>query len=241
MKKYFLSLLVVFVFISANAQQIEDNENGTWATLVNKFKVTEKLYVLNVLQWRLVDDLNYTRIFIVEPSVNYKFTDRITAGVGLDFSNFSFVGIRPPGVDYEHRLQQMIMLTSKYGKVNMNQRFMFEERFLVSNNGDHFYANRFRYRIGVSLNILKFKNNKYLFGTLTDEVRIRFAGGVSSPNFDQNNFVVGLGYKLLENSTIHMGYGRNYYNAGNGDYWGDHIFNIMFSYNFDFTKKKFYK
>ena len=123
----------------------------------------------------------------------------------------------------------------------MNQRFMFEERFIKRNSGENDYLNRFRYRINLDFNLLKFNNNKYLMGRISDEIRICFTEGINDPNFGQNNFAALAGYPLLNNSKIYLGYGRNYYNAGGDNYWGDHILNVAFSYDFDFTKKEFYK
>lgn len=242
MKKYFLSLLFLLVVFSLKAQEIEDNENGAWFTAVNSFKFTEKLSVVSIVQWRLVEKMDYTRVFLIMPFVNYKFNNKISAGVGYNYSNYSLVGIKPPGIDYETRFWQHVSLFSSLGKVKMSQRFMFEERFKVNWNDEDSYANRFRYRINFDFNLFKFKNNKYLLGQVSEELRIRFGGGgVSDPTFDQNNFVASVGYKLLPNSKLYVGYGRNYYNAGNDVYWGDHTFNTVFSYNFDFIKKKFYK
>ncbi len=241
MKKIlFVTLFFVTIFKSI-AQEIENNELGTWFTIANNFKITEKFYATSVVQWRLVDFLSYTRIFITEPSLNYKFSDKITAGLGYNYSNYSLVGIRPPLLDYENRFTQHITLFSAFGKLKMNQRFMFEERFLKANTGSDVYANRFRYRLNFDFNIFKFNNDKYLLGKVLDEIRIRFTEGINDPNFGQNNLAALVGYPLLNNSNIYLGYGRNYYNAGGENYWGDNILNVSFSYNFDFTKKEFYK
>ena len=118
----------------------------------------------------------------------------------------------------------------------MSQRFMLEQRYLKKLNGSELYQNRFRYRINIDFNIAKFKNGKHLLGKVSEELRLRFASGFDEPQFDQNNFGVFLGYKLLDNSKIYAVYQRNYYNLG--DYWGDHLLHLMFTYDFDFTKKK---
>jgi hypothetical protein len=234
MKKVIFLLILILSINNSKAQEIETNESGTWLTLVNKFQFSEKLYVSNILQWRLVDFLTYTRMFIEEPTLNYRFSKFVTAGLGYNYTNYSFAGIRPPAVNYENRFTQHITLYSTLGKAKMSQRFMFEERYLTKNNGDKFYANRFRYRIRLDFNLVQFNNEKYLLGKVGDEIRIRFTEGVSDPTFDQNNFIALLGYPLLENSKLYIGYGRNYYNIGG--YWGDNILNIMFNYDFDFSK-----
>lgn len=241
MKKYILSLLLVIVLSNLNAQEVTNNESGTWATAINKFKFSEKISFVSVIQWRFVDNMEYTRIFLTMPFINYKFSNKISAGLGYAYVNYSLAGIRPPTLDYENRFWQYFTLYSTLGKVKMNQRFMFEERFKTRLSNENSYSNRLRYRINVDFNLLKFKNNKYLLGRVSEELRIRFNSGISDPNFDQNNFIASLGYQLFDNSKLYLGYRRDYYNAGNGIYWGDNVFDVWFSYNFDFTKKKFYK
>ncbi|SNR55752.1 Protein of unknown function [Lutibacter agarilyticus] len=241
MKRYVLSLLFVLQFFVVQAQEVQNNEGGSWFTVVNKFKFSERVSAVSVVQWRFVERLKYTRIFLVMPFINYKFSNKISAGVGYNYSNYSIAGIHPPSLDYENRIWQHVTLFSALGKVKMNQRFMFEERFKTKLNNEEAYANRFRYRMNFDFNILKFKNNNYLLGNLSEEIRIRFTEGIGDPNFDQNNFVVSLGYQLLDNSKLYIGYRHDYYNAGNGVYWADNVFNVVYNYNFDFTKKKFYK
>lgn len=147
--------------------------------------------------------MKYTRIFLVVPFINYKFNNKISVGVGYNYTNYSAAGIHPPSLDYENRIWQHVSLFSSLGKVKMSHRFIFEERFKTKLNNEEACANRFRYRMNFDFNILKFKNNKYLLGNLSEEIRIRFTEGIGDPNFDQNNFVASLGYQLLDNSKLY--------------------------------------
>lgn len=235
MKKYILVCLFIFTVQLVDSQEIKNNETGSWYTIVNKFKFTDKFYVSNVAQIRLVDFVEKTRIFLIAPGLNYKLGKTATASAGYMYLNFSQEGIRIPSVDYENRFYEAVSFSSTFGKIKMNQRFMLEQRYLTKLNGSELYQNRFRYRINLDFNIAKFKNGKHLLGKVSEELRLRFASGFDEPKFDQNNFGVFLGYKLLDNSKIYAGYQRNYYNLG--DYWGDHLLHLMFTYDFDFTKK----
>lgn len=237
MKKVLIGVLFILAVNNISGQEQANNEDGSWFTFVNKFKVTEKLYFLNVTQWRQVDFASSNRIFLVMPSVNYKFNKKIGGGIGFTYVNFNQVGIRTPSLDYENRFWQHVTLYSTFEKIKMNQRFMLEERWKKSLSGKESYSNRFRYRIILDRNLVKFKNDKYLLGRLCNEFRVRFGSGFNEPEFDQNNFSVLIGYKVLENSKLYLGYGRNYYKSGNGTYWGDHLLHVNFSYDFDLRKK----
>lgn len=229
-------------FLSLNssiAQEIETNETGSWYTLINKFKASDKFYFSLVSQLRLVDFAQTARIFIISPGVNYKMSKSLTGSAGYMYLNFHQEGIRITSLDYENRIWEAISYSSTLGKVKVNQRLMLEQRYFTRVNETTAYRNRIRYRINLDFNLFKFKNDKYLLGKVSEEIRIRSKSGFSEPQFDQNNFGVFLGYKLLDNSKIYVGYQRDYYQIP--DYWGDNLLHIMFSYNFDFTKRKFYK
>jgi len=239
MKKYFLICLFTIIFQNINAQENKTNETGSWYTLVNKFKITEKLYVSNVTQFRLVNFIEDTRIFLVVPGLNYKLGKGVTASAGYMYLNFNEEGIRIPAVKHENRIWEAVSFSSSFGKIKVNQRFMLEQRYLTKLDGSQIYQNRFRFRINLDFNLFKLKNDKYILGKVSEEIRIRSKSGFNEPAFDQNNFGVFLGYQLLDNSKIYAGYQRNYYKIP--DYWGDHLLHIMFTYDFDFTKKKFWK
>jgi hypothetical protein len=236
MKKYLFGLLLTLSLNNISAQEIDTNETGSWYTLANKFKVTEKFYFSNVIQLRLVDFAENTRIFLVAPGANYKIGKSLTASAGYMYLNFHQEGIREPSVDYENRVWEAVSLSSTFGKIKMNQRLMFEQRNFSKINGTTAYSNRFRYRINLDFNLFKLKNDKYILGKISEELRIRTGSGINEPEFDQNNFGLFLGYKLLDNSKVYVGYQRDYYKIP--DYWGDHLLHIMVTYDFDFTKKK---
>jgi len=239
MKKYFLICLFSIIFQNINAQENKTNEAGSWFTLVNKFKITDKLSVSNITQIRLVNFIEDSRIFLLAPGVNYKLGKVVTASAGYMYLNFNEEGIRVPGVDLENRIWEAVSFSSSIWKIKMKQRFMLEQRFLSRRNGSEFYQNRFRYRLNLDFNLFKLKNDKYILGKISEEIRIRSRPGYNEPEFDQNNFGVFLGYQLLDNSKIYAGYQRNYYKIP--DFWGDNVLHVIFTYDFDFTKKKFWK
>lgn len=240
MKKitYLLIAVTVLVSIQSFAQTSKSNEPGSWFTMTNKFQITDNLYFLNVAQVRQVDFIKDTRIWLVMPTLNYKPTSNMIIGAGYAYLDFLQKGIRIPTLNFEHRAVEHLTLLSKFGNTKMNQRFMFEQRWKTNLAHKTSYANRFRYRINVDFNLIPLKNNKYILARLSEELRIRFKSGFNSPEFDQNNFMALLGYKLWDNSKIYAGYGRDIYKSGNGSYWGDHLLQVWFNYDFDLRKKK---
>lgn len=241
MKNRLIYLTLVFTLLISSqsiGQSTESNEAGSWYTMTNKFQITDDIYFLNVAQLRQVEFIDHTRIWLLMPTINYKPTSNVIVGAGYAYLDFLQEGIRPPTLDFEHRAVEHITLLSKFGNIKMNQRFMFEQRWKTNLNHETSYANRFRYRINLDAKLIPLSNNKYILGRLSEELRMRFKSGFNAPEFDQNNFMALLGYELLPNSKIYMGYGRNLYQSGNGSYWGDHLLHVWFNYDFDLRKKK---
>lgn len=247
MKKIIFVLTFLTAINSTNAQTEILKETGSWVTFTNKVKLSEKWSFGNISQMRRVDFMDKINISVVKPSLNYKLNKNITVGVG-----YMFLRLFPNGVNHssikknESRFWQHITLNMATKKIKFYNRFIFEARFkdiintkVTPNVIDgSYYAQRFRYRILSTFNLFKLKNNKYILGKISNEVRIKFKTGLSHPDFDQNNIYAYLGYQLLENSKVWIGFGRNYFRINSEKYTKEAILQLGLSYDFDLTKKK---
>ena len=248
MKRRRLLVLLFFLIglVRLDAQTTILKDNGSWLTFSSKITITNKLYISNVIQQRRVGFLSNTQGFLFTPSINYYLSKNVSVGAGyLHYTYFPNGSSHASIKKEEDRFFQHISFGSTIGKVKMNQRFMFEERVvdLINTNvspniieGTR-YVNRFRYRTLATLNLYKLKNNKYLLGRLSNEIRIRFSTGIKAPDFDQNNFAALVGYKLLNNSSIWIGYGNYYFRKNSTNYVSNHLLHVNLSYNFDIRKK----
>ena len=246
--KYIISTLFILITINTlNAQTEVFKDNGTWFTLINKIKVSEKFYTTNVIEQRRVGFLKNTQAFLIAPSINYKVTKNVSFGAGFMHYTYFPNGVLPASIKKEEtRFFQNLTLNSTVGNFKISNRFRFEERVIEVINttinpniidGEK-HVNRFRYRIQATTNLVKLKNETFIMGKLSNEIRIRFGTGISEPDFDQNNFAALLGYKLLPNSTIWVGYGRYYFRKNSSLYNANNILHINLSYDFDLTKRK---
>ena len=86
--------------------------------------------------------------------------------------------------------------------------------------------------------IVNLKNDRFLLGKVSNELRIRFKSGLSEPDYDQNNFRIYTGYQLLDNSSIWLGYGRDYYKVNSDLFVANDIFMVTVNYDFDLRRKK---
>ncbi|UMB59248.1 DUF2490 domain-containing protein [Lutibacter sp. A80] len=246
--KYIVSILFILISLNyTNAQTKILKDNGAWLTLTNKIKISEKISISNVTQQRRVNFLKNTQGFLYSPSINYKISNRVTVGAGFMHYKYFTNGVSHASINKdEYRYYQDVTVNSMLGNFKINNRFRFEERVIDLINANvtpnvidgSKYVNRFRYRIQATTNLVKLKNNTFILGKLSNETRIRFAGGgINEPDFDQNNFAALLGCKLLTNSTVWIGYGRYYYKIDASHYVSNNILHVNLSYNFDLTKK----
>jgi len=247
MKKITIVLFILFAVNTISAQTEILKDNGSWLTLVSSTKLSEKLNFTFLTQQRRVGFLENTQGFLYTPSISYKLTNNVSVGAGYLFYRYYTEGALHASINRdENRLFQFIALNTKAGKFKISQRFMFEERVVDHINSNvspnviegNTYVNRIRYRVQATTNLFKLKNEKYIMGKLSNEVRVRFRGGMAEPDFDQNNFEALLGYNVLSNSTIWVGYGRYYYKKNSTLYVLNNLLHVTLSYNFDITKKK---
>lgn len=209
--------------------------------------MSDTFYLDNLFQFRRVDFFEYSKIFFDRIGVNYKPNDNLILGAGYFYLESHAYGTFHPEITRrEHRFWEALTLKTKMGKTQLANRFIFEQRFrerIVDHDGtseiDGFvYVQRFRYRLQANFNVLKLKNNKYILGQVADEIRVRFSRGLSDPDFDQNNFDVFLGYQLLDNSKVWLGYSLNYYKINSSNFLAENTLRVNFSYDFDFRKNK---
>lgn len=248
MKTIRLTILIFIILNSLNAQTTVLKDKGSWLTLTNNFKLSNKFSVSNVTQLRTVDFIQKNQAFLIQPGVSYKLNKNISVAAGyLLYTYYPNGAAHAPIKKYENRIWQNLVVNSTLGNLKLNQRFVFEQRFkdvIVQNNDNEYsidgvsYSQRIRYRLEVTANLIKLHDDKIIYGKLSNETRIRFGTGLTTPDFDQNNFAALIGYQLIENSKIWVGYGRYYYKSNATKFISNDILQLTLSYDVDFTKKQ---
>ena len=72
MKKIAVLVLFSLVFKNSYSQTEVLKDQGSLLTLINKVKLSEKFYFVNVTQQRRVKFLKETQGYLYAPSINYK-------------------------------------------------------------------------------------------------------------------------------------------------------------------------
>jgi hypothetical protein len=243
MKKLFLVLL----FLSPNliAQNKILQEQGSWYSVNNKFKISDKFFFGNTFQMRRVDFADKVQVVLLKPSMNFRPSRKFSMGIGYTyFDSFPNGAYHASIKKNETRVWQYFTYHTFLGKSSFNHRFLFEERFkdvIDETQTPHVinstsYAQRFRYRATMAFNLFRLKSEKFMLGKISNELRIRFKNGLSLSDFDQNNFGTYLGYQLYDNSKLWLGYGRDIAKVNSDLFVSYHLLHLTWTYDFNLKK-----
>lgn len=199
-QKIIISLCAAMLTCKSSVAQ-EKNTLGSWNALKVKADLNNKWSVYSEFQLRSLsfynrfyyDEFKAGLTYSVTPSFN------ITAGTGfyntfkegVDYDNYS--------IQKEFRLWEQFVLEQKLAFVEVEHRARIEQRFKDK------YANRFRYRLNLSVPLNKKETGpKTLFASVYDEVF--FVD--ESPAFSRNRSFAGLGYIFSEHFSLQSGWLR---------------------------------
>ncbi len=194
------TLLPALLATSALWGQTTTNVNGWWVfTGDHKFTEGSRWGLHLEGQWRRHDVIMNPQQLLLRPGINFEINKTFEVGAGYAYVPTYRYGEFPLAASFtEHRLWQNLIVRNKLGKVNLQNRFRFEQRWLGPRIG---YENRFRHLIRATIPIAQ---PWYL--TAYNEVFIpttpeRF------PNFaDQNRLAALVGKRFHPHWRAEAGY-----------------------------------
>lgn len=204
--------------ISAQSTRLTVHEKIGWYNYFGTFKLSEKVGLHTEYQWRRENYISNWQQSLLRVGVNYQVNPRVLFRIGYAWvETFAYgeLPINSLGKDFsEHRIFQMIQFSHKEGRLDLQHRFMLEQRFIgkynsiLSEKEDEFQLlNRMRYmfRFQIHLKGVEIVNcTPYL--AVYDEVFIGFGKNVAANIFDQNRIGVLLGYKFSKKLKVEAGY-----------------------------------
>ncbi|MBZ5856304.1 DUF2490 domain-containing protein [Flavihumibacter profundi] len=216
----FLALSVFLIGNKAYSQIPRVTESNTiaWFQLNTELQFNKK--------WGLHIDLNSRRVDFVQDNMqtlfrtglNFRPSEKILLRAGIANAHNTPYGTYPInkyGKPFDEiRLFQMVGLADKIGPVELNHRFMLEQRWLekyskpeLDKPDGYTYLNRLRYLLRLQMPFKKnAKQQKYPYLTMYDEVMICFGNEVNANIFDQNRFAILAGFRFNSVARIEAGY-----------------------------------
>jgi hypothetical protein len=228
MRKYKVNVckIVGYVFIVssfwtgvwAQNNRISTKDNIAWYNAFLAVKLPNKFGIHGEYQWRRVDFGDQWQQSLLRTGVNYNFNERVQFRIGYAWVETFAYGEHPINVFgknfTEHRSFQMVQLQQKEGRVELQHRFMLEQRFvgkydhITGINEDEFlFMNRLRYMLRVQLPLKGTTIvNKTPYMAVYNELFIGFGQNVNANVFDQNRFGLLFGYRFNDTWRLEAGY-----------------------------------
>lgn len=254
LKLNILLLILISNFSFSQNNRLNTHETIGWYGFFGTFKLNEKIGLHTEYQWRREDLITNWQQGLLRLGINYQYNPRVLLRLGyahIETFPYGEIPINGMGKDFtEHRIFQMLQLSSKEGIIDFSHRFMLEQRFVgkYSNSTleteDEFpLLNRLRYMLRLQIPLKgKEIKDKIPYLAVYDEILIGFGENVNANVFDQNRIGVLLGYKFNKNLRFEGGYinqivqfGRQINGKSIFQYNQGIILNL--NYNFDLSKR----
>lgn len=208
MIRILLSLFVVLLSIQVLAQ--ERNQTGAWYMYFWSAKIKESGFGFQgdaqYRNWNLAGDLEQL-LLRAGPTYSPKGTKaKFTIGYGYVLSGG--YGIEDNSTTQEHRIYQEALLPHKVGnRVYLTHRYRFEQRFVQ----DQDFRMRVRYNLFLNVPFNKPEMNKgAVYLALYNEVFVNTSKNIGQGRtvsiFDRNRLYGAVGYHILNNVKVQLGY-----------------------------------
>lgn len=205
MSRLLLLLLVSLPFF-ASAQ---DSELGNWMIYFGNKKIDSKWNLHHEVQYRNYNAIGDLEQLLIRAGLGYNLTENnnnILLGYGyIRSENYLAGDDEKVGVD-EHRIYQQFITKQAIGRVNVQHRYRFEQRFVESD-----FRVRFRYFLALSLplNHPKLQDNTFYLSAYNEI----FLDTDQNP-YDRNRLYGGLGYRLNSSVRFELGYMNQFLSGG---------------------------
>ena len=198
--KAILSLLFVMsICLSVKAQE---SDLGNWLIYFGNKKIDSKWNWHHEVQYRNYNAIGDLEQLLLRTGIGYNLTENnnnLLMGYGFIHSQ-NYLNNSPEkfNVD-EHRIFQQFITRQSFGRVNLQHRYRFEQRWIEESDF------RLRFRYFLSLNIALNNNDiidKTWYASIYNEIFLNNERVV----FDRNRLYLGIGYFLNKNIRFELGY-----------------------------------
>jgi Protein of unknown function (DUF2490) len=194
------------------------HQQALWLTLNEEHRVSERTSLWFDGSWRRMGVGAEPQQLLLRPGIIRTLAPNVRVGAGYTYVATAPYGELPAAnPTREHRLWQDLRLTATYGKVNVTQRYRWEQRWLapvVSKDlGDFVYQQRARYMVRAQAPLgARTYHTRPITWYLQEEMLLPVGHDGAAGRFAQNRFLLGLGFPLTPRQRLDVGY-QNLWNA----------------------------
>lgn len=192
MKKFICTLGIALISLSAFSQE---SGPGNWLIYIGSKQLNSKWNLHHEVQYRNYNAIGDLEQLLLRTGLGYNISEKSNLLLGYGYinsENYARNDEEKFTVE-EHRIFQQFITKQNIGKVALQHRYRFEQRFVESD-----FKTRFRYFLSMNIPL---KNPKYYLSAYNEI----FLNG-SSNIFDRNRVYGGLGYKIGKGIKLELGY-----------------------------------
>jgi hypothetical protein len=198
--------------------RLKDRNSIGWYNFFGTFATGTKTSIHTEYQWRRNNLLTDWQQSLLRVGINYQVNPKLQLRLGygwIETFPYGRYPINALGRDFtEHRLFQVATLTDKLGRVELQHRFMLEQRWLgrytspgLSKEDEYVFANRLRYLYRMQFPLKgKTIGDRTPYMAFFNEIFIGFGKNVNENVFDQNRTALLLGYRFNGQFRLEAGY-----------------------------------
>ena len=190
---------VLFLTANSNAQ---DSEVGNWFLYFGNQKINDRWNFHNEVQYRNYNFAGDLEQLLVRTGIGYNLTENnnnVLLGYGFIRTEPYIPLTDEKLVINEHRIFEQFITKQQFGRVNIQHRYRFEQRFIEDN-----FKMRVRYFLSLNVPINKKTMDKNaIYASAYNEI---FINTEAEPNFfDRDRIYGGLGYCFNKSLKMEVG------------------------------------
>tara|TARA_R110002073_G_scaffold6102_4_gene36978 strand:- start:1331 stop:2032 length:702 start_codon:yes stop_codon:yes gene_type:complete len=222
MKKKMNVVALILVLMLPLFSQSQNSDFGNWLIYIGNKKLNQKWNIHNEVQYRNYNAIGDLEQLLLRTGLGYTFNENknnVLLGYGYILSE-NYIGGTDEKVSVnEHRIFQQFTSKQNIGKVKLNHRYRFEQRFVESD-----FKMRFRYFLALNMPLSTKENglSKYYLSAY-NEIFLNTKSSI----FDRNRVYGGIGYTVNKNVRVEAGYMNQFFETTSRDQ-----FNIITFVNF---------
>lgn len=209
--KHLNVFLVLFLLFPASVLA-QDSKLGNWWIYFGNIQINQKWNWHHEVQYRNYNFIGDLEQLLLRTGIGYNLTENnnnVLLGYGFILSENYMDDSDSKEQTNEHRVYQQFITKQKFGRVSLQHRYRFEQRWIGSD-----FKMRLRYFLGLNIaltNPVMEDNTLYLSGY--NEIFLN----TTSPVFDRNRIYGGLGYKWSKAVRMELGYMNQLFESGSRD------------------------
>lgn len=186
----------------------QNSDFGNWLIYIGNKKINPKWNIHNEIQYRNYNVIGDLEQLLLRTGLGYTFNENknnVLIGYGYILSENYISGTDEKTSVNEHRLFEQFISKQTIGRVKLNHRYRFEQRFVEAD-----FKMRFRYFLGI--NIPFNETGNYYFSAY-NELFLNTKNAI----FDRNRVYGGIGYQINKNIKLEAGYMNQFFETSSRD------------------------